>query len=284
MFLSPLSLRSWRSVDIFCQPITEEEDEREVGAGEPRSAQNRITVPLICRCVPQVEDLSDAAFIQHHQPYEDQERTRWTWRALAPAKRRGSRSDAEQRRAPAPTRLPLTPPVSPRRSYKSVDGRTTPLLCGTNPPTPQPASPDPGPCPPLHDYSHVASPLSPASPDTPCSRDSQRLLSSEDTRCSTPDFSFEERVRRLRPFTSLSVSPLTPCPFRRWRPGSAAASRCPRTRSPRPRASRPGPECAASRGAEPSRGWTRTRRRRRARTRRAPSGERLRPPALRSRS
>ncbi|CAJ1080003.1 KAT8 regulatory NSL complex subunit 1-like isoform X2 [Xyrichtys novacula] len=143
---------SWRSVDIFCQPITEEENEREV------------------------EDLTDAAFTQLHQPYEDQERSRWTWMALAPAKRRGS------------------------RSYKSVDGRTTPLLCGTNPPTPQPASPDPGHCPMLHDYSHVPSPMSPASPDTtsnphtPCSRDSHRLLSSEDTRCSTPDFTFEERT------------------------------------------------------------------------------------------
>ncbi|XP_008312296.1 KAT8 regulatory NSL complex subunit 1 isoform X2 [Cynoglossus semilaevis] len=143
---------SWRVVDVFSQPITEEEDEREV------------------------EDLSDAAFVQLHQPYEDQERTRWTWMAFAPAKRRGS------------------------RSYKSVDGRTTPLLCGTNPPTPQPASPDPGHCPLLHDYSHVPSPMSPASPDTasnphtPCSRDSHRLLSSEDTRCSTPDFSFEERT------------------------------------------------------------------------------------------
>lgn len=90
------------------------------------------------------------------------------------------------------------------RSYKSVDGRTTPLLCGTNPPTPQPASPDPGHCPMLHDYSHVPSPMSPASPDTasnphtPCSRDSHRLLSSEDTRCSTPDFTFEERVRMSR--------------------------------------------------------------------------------------
>ena len=53
----------------------------------------------------------------------------------------------------------------------------------------------------LHDYSHVPSPMSPPSPDntsnphTPCSRDSHRLLSSEDTRCSTPDFTFEERVR-----------------------------------------------------------------------------------------
>ncbi|KAF6727180.1 KAT8 regulatory NSL complex subunit 1 [Oryzias melastigma] len=143
---------SWRSADIFSQSITEEENEREV------------------------EDLSDAAFIQLHQPYEDQERSRWTWMALAPAKRRGS------------------------RSYKSVDGRTTPLLCGTNPPTPQPASPDPGPYPLLHDYSHVPSPMSPPSPDTssnpqtPCSRDSHRLLSNEDTRCSTPDFTFEERT------------------------------------------------------------------------------------------
>ncbi|CAL9699546.1 unnamed protein product [Knipowitschia caucasica] len=143
---------SWRMVDIFSQKITEEEDQREA------------------------KDLSDTAFVQHHQPYEDQERSRWSWMALAPAQRRGS------------------------RSYKSLDGRTTPLLCGTNPPTPQPASPDPGHCPLLHDYSHVPSPMSPPSPDntsnphTPCSRDSLRLLSSEDTRCSTPDFSFEERM------------------------------------------------------------------------------------------
>ncbi|XP_061564038.1 KAT8 regulatory NSL complex subunit 1-like isoform X2 [Cololabis saira] len=143
---------SWRSVDIFSLPITEEENEREV------------------------EDLTDAAFVQIHLPYEEQERSRWSWMALAPAQRRGS------------------------RSYKSIDGRTTPLLCGTNPPTPQPASPDPGHCPLLHDYSHIPSPMSPASPDassnphTPCSRDSHRLLSSEDTRCSTPDFTFEERT------------------------------------------------------------------------------------------
>ncbi|XP_077407178.1 KAT8 regulatory NSL complex subunit 1 [Vanacampus margaritifer] len=137
---------SWRAVDILSQPTTQGEDEREV------------------------EDLSDAAFIQLHQPYEDQERSRWTWMALAPAKRRGS------------------------RSYKSVDGRTTPLLCGTNPPTPQPASPEPSHYPALHDYGHLPSPISPPSPDTPCSRDSHRLVSSEDTRCSTPDFAFEERT------------------------------------------------------------------------------------------
>ncbi|XP_046887801.1 KAT8 regulatory NSL complex subunit 1 [Hypomesus transpacificus] len=143
---------SWREADVFSQPMAEEEDDNEM------------------------EDLSDAAFTQLHQPCEDQERSRWTWMALAPAKRRGS------------------------RSYKSVDGRTTPLLCGTNPPTPQPASPDPGHCPLLHEYSYAPSPMSPPSPDatsnphTPCSRDSQRLPSSEDTRCSTPDFTFEERT------------------------------------------------------------------------------------------
>ncbi|KAJ7984607.1 hypothetical protein DPEC_G00356530 [Dallia pectoralis] len=144
---------SWREVDVFSQPMAEEENDMEM------------------------EDLSDAAFFHLHQPCQDQERSRWTWMALAPAKRRGS------------------------RSYKSIDGRTTPLLCGTNPSTPQPASPDPGHCPPLRDYGCVASPGSPASPDlnsnphTPCSRDSHsRLLSSEDTRCSTPDFNFEERT------------------------------------------------------------------------------------------
>ncbi|XP_059892690.1 KAT8 regulatory NSL complex subunit 1-like isoform X2 [Gadus macrocephalus] len=143
---------SWREVDILAQPMAEEENETEL------------------------EDLTDAAFSQLHQPCEDQERSRWTWMALAPAKRRGS------------------------RSYKSIDGRTTPLLCGTNPPTPQPASPDPGHCPLLHEYSYLPSPMSPGSPDatsnphTPCSRDSHRLMSNEDTRCSTPDFPFEERT------------------------------------------------------------------------------------------
>ncbi|XP_061611774.1 KAT8 regulatory NSL complex subunit 1 isoform X1 [Phyllopteryx taeniolatus] len=137
---------SWRAVDVLSQPGAQDENQREV------------------------EDLSDAAFVQLHQPYEDQERSRWTWMALAPAKRRGS------------------------RSYKSVDGRSTPLLCGTNPPTPQPASPEHGHYPLLHDYGHVPSPASPPSPDTPCSRDSHRLVSSEDTRCSTPDFAFEERT------------------------------------------------------------------------------------------
>lgn len=119
-------LCSWRSVDVLSQPITEEEDEREVSANADTWWLN--AVPTCCQislsqrncssffslfvwnihtsescirgsfngqcvCVcPQVEDLTDAAFTLHHQPYEDQERSRWTWMALAPAKRRGSRS------------------------------------------------------------------------------------------------------------------------------------------------------------------------------------------------
>ncbi|XP_061667233.1 KAT8 regulatory NSL complex subunit 1-like isoform X2 [Syngnathoides biaculeatus] len=169
---------SWRAVDVLSQPVAQDENQREV------------------------EDLSDAAFAQLHQPYEDQERSRWTWMALAPAKRRGS------------------------RSYKSLDGRSTPLLCGTNPPTPQPASPEHGHYPLLHDYGHVASPASPPSPDTPCSRDSHRLVSSEDTRCSTPDLAFEERTvapweRRNFP---LAEDPAPEPEAERARPGARSPS------------------------------------------------------------
>ncbi|KAL0180103.1 hypothetical protein M9458_025545, partial [Cirrhinus mrigala] len=123
-----------------------------------------------------VEDLSDATFTKLHQPLEDQERSRWRWTALAPAKRRGS------------------------RSYKSLDGRTTPSIVGTNPSTPQPSSPDASHFHVLQDYGPVPSPLSPPSPDTPCSRDAQtpytrdahRLLYSDDTCGSTSDCTFEE--------------------------------------------------------------------------------------------
>ena len=52
----------------------------------------------VCVCVcaracmrAQVEDLTDAAFSQLHLACEEQERSRWTWMASAPAKRRGSR-------------------------------------------------------------------------------------------------------------------------------------------------------------------------------------------------
>ncbi|KAG9350214.1 hypothetical protein JZ751_026567, partial [Albula glossodonta] len=141
---------SWREVDIFKKPIADEDENVEI------------------------EDLTDAAFALLHLPCEEQERSRWTWMASAPAKRRGS------------------------RSYRSLDGRTTPLLGGTNPSTPQPVSPDMAHFHTLQDYGPVPSPHSPASPDllsnpyTPSSRDSHRLHSGEDTRCSTPDFTFEE--------------------------------------------------------------------------------------------
>lgn len=98
------------------------------------------------------------------------------------------------------------------RSYKSLDGRTTPSLSGTNPSTPQPSSPDTGHFHLLQDYGPVPSPLSPPSPDTPCSRDAHtpssrdsytphmrdahRPVYSEDTRCSTPDCIYEERVSK----------------------------------------------------------------------------------------
>ncbi|XP_076843993.1 KAT8 regulatory NSL complex subunit 1 isoform X2 [Brachyhypopomus gauderio] len=147
---------SWREVDTFARPLAYDDDKAEV------------------------EDLSDAAFAQLHQRCEEQERLRWRWTALTPA-RRGS------------------------RSYKSVDGRTTPSLGGTNP-----SSPDVGPAYVLQDYGPIPSPLSPPSPDTPCSRDAHmpfsrdsnapplrdvpRTLSGEDTRCSTPDVSYEEKM------------------------------------------------------------------------------------------
>ncbi|XP_042583817.1 KAT8 regulatory NSL complex subunit 1 isoform X1 [Cyprinus carpio] len=151
---------SWREVDIFAKPISEEDDAVEI------------------------EDLSDVTFSQLHLPYEGQERSRWSWSASNIAKRRGS------------------------RSYKSVDGRTTPLQCGTNPSTPQPSSPDTAHFHLLHEYNSVASPSSPVSPEmlmlsglhTPGSRDSQRLLSNEDTRCSTPDTYEEMAPQPVQPW------------------------------------------------------------------------------------
>ncbi|KAJ8364773.1 hypothetical protein SKAU_G00136040 [Synaphobranchus kaupii] len=141
---------SWREVDIFSKQIAEEDESVEV------------------------EDLTDTTFSQLHLLCEEQERSRWTWMASTPAKRRGS------------------------RSYKSLDGRMTPLLGNTNPSMPQPASPDMAHFQTLQDYGLVPSPHSPASPNllsnsyTPGSRDSHHLQSGEDTRCSTPDLAFEE--------------------------------------------------------------------------------------------
>nr|XP_046161044.1 KAT8 regulatory NSL complex subunit 1 isoform X1 [Oncorhynchus gorbuscha]XP_046161045.1 KAT8 regulatory NSL complex subunit 1 isoform X1 [Oncorhynchus gorbuscha]XP_046161046.1 KAT8 regulatory NSL complex subunit 1 isoform X1 [Oncorhynchus gorbuscha] len=153
---------SWKEVDICSKPIAEEAD------------------------IEEVEDLTDTAFSQLHQSCEDQERSRWSWTASAIAKRRGSRSYVSGR----------------------SDGRTTPLLGCNNP-----SSPDTAHFHALPDYGSAASPCSPASPDlqsypyapgcytaggysyTPIgSRDSYRLLSNEDTRCSTPDGTYEELV------------------------------------------------------------------------------------------
>ncbi|CAI5790368.1 Hypothetical predicted protein [Podarcis lilfordi] len=141
----------------------------------------------------EIEDLSDSAFATLHAKCEESERARWLWSTTVPPQRRGS------------------------RSYRSTDGRTTPQL--GNPSTPQPASPDVGNCYAHSDVSHTHSPRSPISPDmfsgphTPLSRDSMRHLSSEDTRCSTPESGLDEQTvqpweRRHFP---LSYNPKTEC-------------------------------------------------------------------------
>ncbi|XP_062994775.1 KAT8 regulatory NSL complex subunit 1 isoform X2 [Elgaria multicarinata webbii] len=141
----------------------------------------------------EIEDLSDAAFATLHAKCEEMERARWLWSTSVPPQRRGS------------------------RSYRSTDGRTTPQL--GNPSTPQPASPDVGNCYSHSDFSHTHSPRSPISPDlfsgphTPLSRDSVRHLSTEDTRCSTPESGLDEQTvqpweRRSFP---LSYNPKTEC-------------------------------------------------------------------------
>ncbi|XP_052641075.1 KAT8 regulatory NSL complex subunit 1 isoform X3 [Harpia harpyja] len=141
----------------------------------------------------EIEDLSDSAFAARHGKCEEMERARWLWSTSMPPQRRGS------------------------RSYRSTDGRTTPQL--GNPSTPQPASPDVGNCHSHSELSHTHSPRSPISPEllsaplTPLSRDSMRLLSSEDTRCSTPEAGLDEQAvqpweRRTFP---LSYDPRTEC-------------------------------------------------------------------------
>ncbi|XP_034611663.1 KAT8 regulatory NSL complex subunit 1 isoform X2 [Trachemys scripta elegans] len=132
----------------------------------------------------EIEDLSDSAFAALHAKCEEMERARWLWSTSLPPQRRGS------------------------RSYRSADGRTTPQL--GNPSTPQPPSPDVGNC---------LSPRSPVSPElhsaplTPVSRDSMRLLSSEDTRCSTPESGFDEQAVQPweRRYFPLSYNPKTEC-------------------------------------------------------------------------
>uniref|UniRef100_A0A8C5TZV8 KAT8 regulatory NSL complex subunit 1 n=1 Tax=Malurus cyaneus samueli TaxID=2593467 RepID=A0A8C5TZV8_9PASS len=141
----------------------------------------------------EVEDLSDSAFAARHGKCEEMERARWLWSTSVPPQRRGS------------------------RSYRSTDGRTTPQL--GNPSTPQPASPEVGNYHSHLELSHTHSPRSPISPELLCapltslSRDSLRLLSSEDTRCSTPEAGLDEQAvqpweRRTFP---LSYDPRTEC-------------------------------------------------------------------------
>ncbi|NXX81039.1 KANL1 protein, partial [Urocolius indicus] len=122
----------------------------------------------------EIEDLSDSAFAARHGKCEEMERARWLWNTSMPPQRRGS------------------------RSYRSTDGRMTPQL--GNPSTPQPASPEVSNCHSHSELSHSHSPRSPISPEllsaplTPLSRDSMRLLSSEDTRCSTPEAGSDEQA------------------------------------------------------------------------------------------
>nr|XP_056719898.1 KAT8 regulatory NSL complex subunit 1 isoform X2 [Euleptes europaea] len=141
----------------------------------------------------EIEDLSDTAFAILHAKCEEMERARWLWSTSMPPQRRGS------------------------RSYRSTDGRTTPQM--GNPSTPQPASPEVGNCQSHSDFSLTHSPRSPISPDlfsgphTPLSRDSMRHLSTEDTRCSTPESGLDEQTvqpweRRSFP---LSFNPKTEC-------------------------------------------------------------------------
>ncbi|XP_066482932.1 KAT8 regulatory NSL complex subunit 1 isoform X2 [Tiliqua scincoides] len=141
----------------------------------------------------EIEDLSDSAFATVHAKCEEMERARWLWSTSMPPQRRGS------------------------RSYRSTDGRTTPQM--GNPSTPQPSSPDVGNCHSHSDFSHTHSPHSPISPElfsgphTPLSRDSMRHLSTEDTRCSTPESGLDEQTvqpweRRSFP---LSYNPKTEC-------------------------------------------------------------------------
>ncbi|KAM9112675.1 KAT8 regulatory NSL complex subunit 1 isoform 2-T4 [Pangshura tecta] len=137
----------------------------------------------------EIEDLSDSTFAALHAKCEEMERARWLWSTSLPPQRRGS------------------------RSYRSADGRTTPQL--GNPSTLQPPSPDVGNC---HSHSEF-SPRSPVSPElhsaplTPVSRDSMRLLSSEDTRCSTPESGLDEQAVQPweRRYFPLSYNPKTEC-------------------------------------------------------------------------
>ncbi|KAM4688631.1 KAT8 regulatory NSL complex subunit 1 isoform 1-T1 [Discoglossus pictus] len=123
---------------------------------------------------PELEDLSDEAYLNRHNAYEDMERSRWDSWASAVPQRRGSRS-----------------------SNKS-DGRWTPQPSSNSQGSLQPASPDIG----FHSLNDVPLALSSAAPDSPepystvqclSVRSRSRVLSwSEDTRSSTPELPEEE--------------------------------------------------------------------------------------------
>ncbi|XP_053569660.1 KAT8 regulatory NSL complex subunit 1 [Bombina bombina] len=123
---------------------------------------------------PELEDLSDEAYLIRHNAYEDMERSRWdSWSSAIP-QRRGSRS-----------------------SNKS-DGRWTPQPSSNSQGSLQPASPEIG----FHSLNDVPLSLSSAAPDSPepystvqclSVRSRTRVLSwSEDTRSSTPEAPEEE--------------------------------------------------------------------------------------------
>ncbi|XP_075070302.1 KAT8 regulatory NSL complex subunit 1-like [Mixophyes fleayi] len=147
---------------------------------------------------PQLEDLSDEAYLSRHNAYEEMERSRWdSWTSAVP-QRRGSRS-----------------------SNKS-DGRWTPQPSSNSQGSLQPASPDIG----CHSLNDVPFSLSSAAADNaePYStvHSRQRVLSwSEDTRSSTPEVPDEEEQTvlpwdpRLFPLTdrdhrALQTLPVTP--------------------------------------------------------------------------
>ncbi|XP_063780648.1 KAT8 regulatory NSL complex subunit 1-like isoform X2 [Pseudophryne corroboree] len=134
---------------------------------------------------PQLEDLSDEAYLDRHSTYEEMERSRWDYWTSAVPQRRGSRS-----------------------SNKS-DGRWTPQPSSNSQGSLQPASPDTG----CHSLNDVPLSLSSAAVDNtePYStvqclsvHSRQRVLSwSEDTRSSTPEFPDEEE-RVVLPWDSRS--------------------------------------------------------------------------------
>ncbi|XP_041421659.1 KAT8 regulatory NSL complex subunit 1 [Xenopus laevis] len=174
---------------------------------------------------PQLEDLTDEAYLNRHSAYEELERSRWDFWSTAATQRRGSRS-----------------------SNKS-DGRWTPQPSSNSQGSLQPASPDIG----FHSLNDVPFTLSSAAPDSPepystvqclSVRSTTRGLSwSEDTRSSTPEIPDEEEQIVLpweprtfplsdRDHQTLQNRPVTPSRGRHkqhpdvaWNPANKSSSR-----------------------------------------------------------